>query len=85
MYLVFLGRDVLVAGLFGFVAPVLLGNTVGGVLLVTVVNYFQTTEERLNTARRQGPDRTLGWREWALGSLVGRDYVEKRDYYSDLE
>ena len=85
MYLVFLGRDVLVSGLFGFVAPVLLGNTVGGVLLVTVVNYFQTTEERLNSARREGPERTLAWREWALGSFVGRSYVEKRDYYSDLE
>jgi formate/nitrite transporter FocA (FNT family) len=85
MYLVFMGRDVLVAGLFSFVLPVLLGNTVGGVALVTVVNYFQTTEERLNTARREGPDRVLSWREMGLGSLAGRSYVKKRSYYSDLE
>ena len=83
LYLVFLGYDVLVEGLVGFVLPVLLGNTVGGVLLVTVVNYFQTTEERLNTARREGPDRTLDPKEWALGSFVGRDYVEKRNYYEE--
>jgi formate/nitrite transporter FocA (FNT family) len=33
-----------------FALPVLLGNTLGGVLLVTVVNYFQTTERA--TGRR---------------------------------
>lgn len=41
----FLTADVtLFAGLFEFALPVLLGNTVGGVLLVTVVNYYQTPE-----------------------------------------
>jgi len=43
MYLVFNGAVGLGPALGGFVFPVLLGNTIGGVGLVTVVNYFQTT------------------------------------------
>jgi len=73
-YLVALGRASLLAGLGGFVLPVLAGNTVGGVLLVTVVNYFQTTEERLVIAR-DDPDRRLSPREWLLGRRAGRSYV----------
>jgi len=75
LYLVFAGRLALLTGLTGFVLPVLAGNTVGGVLLVTVVNYFQTTENRLESARFAGADRQLSVREWALGGLVGRSYV----------
>jgi formate/nitrite transporter FocA (FNT family) len=75
MYLVFLGEPVLVSGLIGFVLPVLLGNTVGGVLLVTVVNYFQTAEERLDIARADASDRLLSTREWLLGRGAGRSYV----------
>jgi formate/nitrite transporter FocA (FNT family) len=74
-YLVFLGRAELVAGLGGFVLPVLLGNTIGGVLLVTVVNYFQTTERRLADARPGGAQRQLSVRELFGGSSVGRTYV----------
>jgi nucleotide-binding universal stress UspA family protein len=54
---------------------VLLGNTVGGVVLVTVVNYFQTTERRLESARFEGAKRQLSSREWLFGSLAGRSYV----------
>ncbi len=54
-YLVFIGELALSVGLWQFVLPVLLGNSVGGVVLVTVVNYFHTTERRLETARDQGP------------------------------
>jgi formate/nitrite transporter FocA (FNT family) len=75
MYLVFLGEPVLVSGLVGFVLPVLLGNTIGGVLLVTVVNYFQTAEERLDIARVDASDRILSTREWLLGRGAGRSYV----------
>jgi formate/nitrite transporter FocA (FNT family) len=73
MYLVFGGRAPLLPGLGGFVVPVLLGNTVGGSLLVTVVNYFQTTEERLDIARKDGFKRKLTTREW----LLGRAYVPR--------
>ncbi|AHG01433.1 transporter (plasmid) [Halostagnicola larsenii XH-48] len=44
MFLVFHGELALLTGATDFVLPVLLGNTIGGVLLVTVVNYFQTVE-----------------------------------------
>nr|WP_254830966.1 formate/nitrite transporter family protein [Haloglomus salinum] len=74
VYLVLAADASLLAGLGGFVLPVLLGNTVGGVVLVTVVNYFQTTDERLDIARRDGAERRLTPREWILGS-DGRSYV----------
>ncbi|WP_176451081.1 formate/nitrite transporter family protein [Halorubrum sp. Ea1] len=65
----------LVGSLGGFVAPVLLGNTVGGVVLVTIVNYFQTSEERLEEARFEGMSRRLTVPEWVLGRAAGRSYV----------
>jgi formate/nitrite transporter FocA (FNT family) len=75
VYLVLAADASLLAGLGGFVLPVLLGNTVGGVVLVTVVNYFQTTEERLDIARRDSSAPRLTPREWVLGSGSGRSYV----------
>nr|WP_325051207.1 formate/nitrite transporter family protein [Halorientalis pallida] len=78
MYLVFGGQVPLVPGLYGFVFPVLLGNTVGGVLLVTVVNYFQTTERRVEAARERGREQMLSVRELLFGGFVGRSYVPSR-------
>ncbi|WP_224269902.1 formate/nitrite transporter family protein [Haloprofundus salinisoli] len=75
MYLVFGGQLAVLTGLTQFVLPVLLGNTIGGIALVTVVNYFQTSEHRLESARFEGANRQLSIREWALGGLVGRSYV----------
>jgi nucleotide-binding universal stress UspA family protein len=72
---VLVGDLVVATGLYEFVLPVLLGNTLGGVVLVTVVNYFQTTEHRLASARFEGADRQLSVREWLLGGLAGRSYV----------
>jgi len=69
------GGITLVGGLGGFVLPVLLGNTIGGVVLVTLVNYFQTSEERLEEARFEGMTRRLTVPEWALGRAAGRSYV----------
>ena len=74
-YLVLRGDLVLMTGLIEFVLPVLLGNTVGGVVLVTLVNYFQTTETRLESARFEGTTRQLSIREWLFGGFVGRSYV----------
>ncbi len=76
-FLAFTGAPVFLEGLVWFVFPVLLGNTVGGVLLVTVVNYFQTTEERLHIARQDGFDRGLTGRELLFGGMAGRSYVHK--------
>jgi formate/nitrite transporter FocA (FNT family)/nucleotide-binding universal stress UspA family protein len=63
-----------IPALGGFVLPVLLGNTVGGVVLVTVVNYYQTSDQRLQIERFQDV-RRLSLREWLAGSLAGRSYV----------
>lgn len=75
LYLIFQGQLGFGAGMTGFVLPVLLGNTIGGVVLVTLVNYFQTSEERLQNARLEGTDRRLSASEWAFGRFVGRSYV----------
>ncbi|WP_144797383.1 formate/nitrite transporter family protein [Halorubrum depositum] len=69
------GGITLAGGLGGFVLPVLLGNTIGGVVLVTIVNYFQTSEERLEEARFEGMNRRLTVPEWVLGRAAGRSYV----------
>ncbi|WP_128476356.1 formate/nitrite transporter family protein [Halorussus pelagicus] len=75
VYLVLHGDLAIAVGLVEFVLPVLLGNTLGGVVLVTVVNYFQTTEHRLESARFEGANRQLSVREWLFGGLAGRSYV----------
>ena len=69
------GEMTFYSGMAGFVVPVLLGNTVGGVVLVTLVNYFQTSEERLEEARFEGMSRRLTVPEWVLGRAAGRSYV----------
>ncbi|WP_254763567.1 formate/nitrite transporter family protein [Natrinema marinum] len=75
VYLVLAGELALLTGLYGFVLPVLLGNTIGGIALVTVVNYFQTSEHRLESARFEGADRQLSIGEWVFGGYAGRSYV----------
>ncbi|MFC7134675.1 MULTISPECIES: formate/nitrite transporter family protein [Salinibaculum] len=75
VYLVLLGDLSLLVGMVEFVLPVLVGNTLGGVVLVTVVNYFQTTEQRLESARFEGADRRLSRQEWLFGGYAGRSYV----------
>ncbi|MFC7008157.1 formate/nitrite transporter family protein [Halalkalicoccus salilacus] len=79
LYMVFSGELALLTGVTTFVLPVLLGNTLGGIALVTVVNYFQTTERRLESVRFEGADRQLTLREWAFGGLRGRSYVPMVD------
>jgi nucleotide-binding universal stress UspA family protein len=74
VYLMLVGGPGMVTALSEFVLPVLLGNTVGGVVLVTVVNYYQTSERRLEIERFEHV-RRLSTREWILGSLAGRSYV----------
>ncbi|WP_049927405.1 formate/nitrite transporter family protein [Halopiger goleimassiliensis] len=75
LFLVFSTDFSLFVGMTEFILPVLLGNTLGGILLVTVVNYYQTSEERLESARFEGIERRLSIREWLFGTLVGRSYV----------
>ncbi|WP_276254170.1 formate/nitrite transporter family protein [Halomontanus rarus] len=75
LYLVFNGRLSIVVGTTEFILPILLGNTIGGIVLVTLVNYYQTSEHRLESARFEGASRRLSVREWLFGSLFGRSYV----------
>ncbi|SFR65224.1 formate/nitrite transporter family protein [Halogeometricum limi] len=72
-----------VPALIGFVLPVLLGNTLGGVVLVTVVNYYQTSDRRLQIPRFQDV-RRLTLREWLVGSLAGRSYVPVIDTVEEI-
>ncbi|MFC7095952.1 formate/nitrite transporter family protein [Halobaculum marinum] len=72
-----------VPALGGFVLPVLLGNTLGGVVLVTVVNYYQTSDRRLQIDRFDDV-RRLSPREWLVGSLAGRSYVPVIDTVEEI-
>lgn len=60
LYLVFLGEASVWGFLWGFLVPAVLGNTLGGVLLVATLNYAQTRDDHY-------PDcDALSWREWIL-------------------
>ncbi|MFC7070699.1 formate/nitrite transporter family protein [Halobaculum lipolyticum] len=72
-----------IPALGGFVLPVLLGNTLGGVVLVTVVNYYQTSDRRLQIDRFDDV-RRLSPREWLVGSLAGRSYVPVIDTVEEI-
>jgi formate/nitrite transporter FocA (FNT family)/nucleotide-binding universal stress UspA family protein len=72
-----------VPALGGFVLPVLVGNTVGGVVLVTVVNYYQTSDRRLEIERFRNV-RRLSPREWLAGPLAGRSYVPVIDTVEEI-
>jgi formate/nitrite transporter FocA (FNT family)/nucleotide-binding universal stress UspA family protein len=83
MYLMLTGDLSFLLAMTDFVVPVMLGNTIGGVVLVTIVNYYQTTEQRLETARFEHV-RRLSVREWLLGNLAGRSYVPLVDTVEDF-
>ncbi len=80
----FLETDIsLVSGLLEFILPVLLGNTLGGILLVTVVNYYQTTTRRLEAVRDPSAEDPLSLTETVIGGIRGRSYVEPKGRGSD--
>ena len=78
VYLVLLGQVGLAHGAYNFALPVLLGNTFGGVLLVTIVNYFQTP-----TYIQEDPNRRLTIRQWLFTWDRGRDKEELERMLSD--
>lgn len=69
LYLVFLGEATMGTVLADFFLPVLLGNTVGGVLLVALLNYGQTRDRRFPERARE--DMRLSWGEWLFGYHTG--------------
>ncbi|PSQ82919.1 MAG: transporter [Bacteroidetes bacterium QS_7_67_15] len=62
LYLVFEGEATVLDYFWRFLAPAALGNTVGGVVLVALLNYAQTGGEVQVGLQR------LSWREWLLGT-----------------
>lgn len=77
MFLVFTGVAGLWTGIVQFALPVLLGNTLGGILLVTVVNYLQTSDEI------HGFEGQLSLREWVL--TVNNGTLEASELLAELE
>ncbi|NDJ86363.1 MAG: formate/nitrite transporter family protein [Chloroflexi bacterium] len=70
MYLVFVGDAGLVQVGWSFFLPVLLGNTLGGVLLVALLNYGQTSDRRF--PEHAEVDKRLSWEEWIFEYHTGR-------------
>lgn len=70
LYLVFVGSADLFSVFTGFFVPVVLGNTVGGVFFVAVVNFSMTADRRVPYRNRRR--RVLNWSEWLLGSYAAR-------------
>jgi len=85
VYLFLEGDVALYVGMVDFVIPVFLGNTVGGIVLVTVVNYYQTSDRRLGAIESNRPLARLTPREWLFGRLVGRSYVPLLDTHAGTE
>lgn len=72
MFYLIMATDVsILSTIISFPLPVLIGNTVGGVIFVTLINYFQTP-----SYIQENSDLRLGWREWITTSCEGRDHEE---------
>lgn len=73
LYFVFQGDASLWAAFAEFFVPVALGNTIGGVLLVALLNYSQTRERRFPD--RDAKQLELGWLEWLYSRNRGSPQV----------
>lgn len=78
VYLVLEGHIGLLDGAYNFALPVLLGNTFGGVLLVTIVNYFQTP-----SFIQENPERRLSITEWLFTWDRGREREELKSEFAE--
>ncbi|MDX1577710.1 MAG: formate/nitrite transporter family protein, partial [Gemmatimonadota bacterium] len=70
LFAVFLGEITWTEFAWGFLTPTTLGNVVGGVLVVALLNYAQAARELTPGSDYMGP--RLSWREWALGRRLSR-------------
>lgn len=70
-YLLLATDAAILSSILAFPLPVLLGNTIGGVLFVTLVNYFQTPSYIQGESELR-----LGWKEWLTTWSEGRDHEE---------
>jgi formate/nitrite transporter FocA (FNT family)/protein-disulfide isomerase len=69
LYVVFQGDASLWTFFVGFLSPAVLGNTVGGVLLVAILNFSQTRDRRF--PHRDCGQLELTWSEWFFGHAAG--------------
>ena len=74
LYVVFEGGASFGTFLFDFLVPAVLGNTVGGVLLVAMLNFSQTRDHRF--PHRDCGQLELTWTEWLFGHSAGRPESE---------
>jgi formate-nitrite transporter family protein len=83
-YLVFRGSVEFTGAFFQFFVPVLLGNTVGGVVLVALLVYGMTADRRF--PNRNYRQLELSWFEWLFGRHTGQSRtVSSRDASADSE
>ena len=75
LFLVFMGEAGLYQSTVGFFVPVLLGNVLGGVFLVAILNYSQTRDVLF--ADRDCATLELTWREWLFGHHSGHPRVQQ--------
>ncbi|WP_248906493.1 formate/nitrite transporter family protein [Halocatena marina] len=76
LFLVFAGEASLLTALFGFFVPVVIGNTVGGVVFVGLVNFSMTENRRFPERNRRRLE--LSWGEWLFGTRLSELYKSKR-------
>lgn len=75
LFLVFMAEASWYQSTVGFFLPVLLGNILGGVLLVAILNYSQTRDVLF--ADRDCATLELTWREWLFGHHSGHPRVRR--------
>jgi len=74
LYVVFQGDATVSAFALDFLVPAVLGNTVGGVGLVAILNFSQTRDHRF--PHRDCGQLELTWTEWLFGHSAGRPESE---------
>ncbi|GAA0245293.1 formate/nitrite transporter family protein [Haladaptatus pallidirubidus] len=75
LFLVFIGSASVGSVFADFFVPVVLGNTIGGIVFVALVNFSMTENRRFPEYNRRRFE--LSWFEWLLGPRV-REYFRER-------
>lgn len=69
LYVVFSGQKTIWEFFSHFLVPATLGNTVGGVVLVALLNYSHTRDRRLGDHNSRSFK--LDWKKWLFGNHIG--------------
>lgn len=77
LYLVFVGAEGVVPVFTQFFVPVVLGNTLGGIVFVALVNFSMTENRRFPEHDRQRFE--LSWFQWLFGMRLFRHLRERSD------